>query len=84
MHILTLLSNLVYLFVGLYLLYEKKYGYELPKFFSKFRFDGKKKKGLYELACKKSGLTVDEHIWNKRKYRKIITEKINTILYDKN
>ncbi len=29
MHILTLLSNFIYLFVGLYLLYEKRYGYGL-------------------------------------------------------
>jgi hypothetical protein len=60
--------------------YSSKFGYTLPKFFSKFRFNGIGKRKLYELVCKMTKLPYNPYIMNNPKYGNVIRNKINELL----
>lgn len=58
----------------------EKYSYKLPKSFSKFRFGGNKKGGLYEQVQSKTNMKYDPYIMNNRTLRNTIKNKIKILL----
>jgi hypothetical protein len=60
--------------------YFRKFGYNLPKSFSKFRFNGMGKSKLRELVFEMTKLPYNPYIMNNPKYGNVIRNKINELL----
>lgn len=59
---------------------EKYYNINLPKSFSKYRFNGNKVNGLIEVVKNQSPLVYDKCLFNKQELREKINNKINGLL----